>query len=716
MKSPRIFLRFPSFLFFLLLHLIVAPSSDAQDWDLIGPPGGAGGIMAVDSANGILYNAVGRTVYRSSDLGASWARLAVDVAPLDVPSIGSTIVWLLTHGGELYAMPQFGPISRFDAAGIRVDTLLQKFESPQMQQGGQSMTILRDTIYMRVLMGQIGSYPYFYSTDKGKSWIRDTMQTATSALTNDGTSLLAYGAHGLRRKVGPKSWESIGPDTTFTYQILFADGFAFLVNTGGLWRSDDGMESWSHVDGPTPDGETPPAMTVFRGRFYMAFNGAVYGMDLEDETIAPDDAMTTPLGAPKGFAVLNDRLFASFNAGGFRWDSDSNEWRRSDAGWWEQDANTIEQFGGLQLVGTNNGLFVKEEEAGDWTNFLAVPGPRINSVVEIGGDLIAHGDGDDGVYVLEQGAVDWSFRQISPETGFYSYNLAESDGNLFVSVYRKGLYRSTDRGVSWNSVYEESATTQFGSIAGAGSTVIATLGSTGTYISDDGGTNWRSISNAEFPDLWGNPRVAVGNGTIFLHGVGGTLFRSSNLGNDWERIGESLPPGKDPGNRIHLRLWELQALGDTVFATLTDTANIYRYFVSTDRGDSWEKLVTHQTWLPSSIAVDGSDLLVGTYGRGVLRTELRTISSVEERPRSTLTLTFDERSGVAEYSLESPDNVTLTLYSIDGRRVSDLDQGPREAGTFRSVVSLAGLVQGPYLLVLHTGKESIATVVNITGG
>ncbi|MGE3801367.1 MAG: hypothetical protein AB7H80_10130 [Candidatus Kapaibacterium sp.] len=162
--------------------------------------------------------------------------------------------------------------------------------------------------------------------------------------------------------------------------------------------------------------------------------------------------------------------------------------------------------------------------------------------------------------------------------------VAADNGFLFAGTAGAGVFRSSDKGDSWEPVGDN------------GSLWIATMISTenGTLYM---GTNslpghlYRSTNNGEewellFSEATGEiSAVAVGqSGTIFAGGVGG-LYRSTNNGEEWEKINSEGVMGLAVTENGNVLVGRLLGVSGQFFA------GVLR---STDNGTSWEGVVAAQ--------------------------------------------------------------------------------------------------------------------------
>jgi hypothetical protein len=196
------------------------------------------------------------------------------------------------------------------------------------------------------------------------------------------------------------------------------------------------------------------------------------------------------------------------------------------------------------------------------------------------------------------GGTTWNMIATSPFVGQGGYRLVVDHGDtarLFAAANR-GLYRSTDSGVSWTQVISRTAWDVSVS-PGASGEVLAACGD-GLHESTDNGATWNAVALPGAPASW--TRLAVAHApsdaqTAFAWGAGGGqgyLWRRS--GGTWSAV--ALPAGVSVG----------QAWYDWYVAVSPDNpGQIYLGEISLWRGDSG---AAGWTWTNISSKANGSSI------------------------------------------------------------------------------------------------------------
>ncbi|HEX6872743.1 MAG TPA: glycosyl hydrolase, partial [Micromonosporaceae bacterium] len=201
-----------------------------------------------------------------------------------------------------------------------------------------------------------------------------------------------------------------------------------------------------------------------------------------------------------------------------------------------------------------------------------------------GGSLTFPGN---GVYRSTDNGASWSHLGLSgtDRIGRIALDPTNADrifvaaaGNLFVPGGPRGLYRTTDGGASWQLV-----------LAGANSTT----GSVDVTVDP-------SNPSRVYAVMWDHVRLP--NGRVF-GGVGSGVYRSTDGGGSWTRLGGGLPVVSSNLGRMGIAL--APSSPNRLYVIAVDTSGDFLgFWTSTNGGDSWTQ-ITNTSYLSASQSTFG---------------------------------------------------------------------------------------------------------------
>jgi photosystem II stability/assembly factor-like uncharacterized protein len=483
----------------------------------------------------------------------------------------------------------------------------------------------------------------------------------------------------------------------------------------GLFRSDDGGQSWQRLD----QGSAQPS--AFGG--FSWYFGRVL--------VSPNDA--------DDVWVCGVRLLHSVDGGVTLDDVTSNAHVDQHAVWVDpSDVNRV-------YLGNDGGFYTSL--GGTWQATLNLPITQFydGTVDPNNPNKILGGAQDNGTLKTETGPSGWT--GILGGDGFQPLVNSVNTNNLLAEWQyccdKGGVRRSTNNGVSFNSTSGWSASDRYNwntPIAVSPrnpNTLLA--GSQRVYRSINTGAAWTPISG----DLSTNPGAATVYGTLttlaisyadsnlFLAGTDdGRVWRSQNAGGLWEDISAGLP-GRYV-TRVAADVSDPQVVY-VAFSGFGQDLHDPRVFRSVDRGSHWTSIngnlpdapvndlvvdsalpgtlyagtdlgvfVTRnlgQTWTPLGgtmpiqpvwdleLHAASRKLFAFTHGRSVWALDLGTVSLSAPRTQSASRLELSAPSpnparGAARFvvSLAARAEVSVIVFDAAGRQVRVLARGTLESG------------------------------------
>jgi len=500
------------------------------------------GVDSLVMIDGTLY-AGGGDVFRSSDGGESWERVTQlrckDVRALAV--MGNTLyagrneegIIRSTDGGEEWEPVITGLTNLRIRALTVVGTILyadtydgvfrstdggEEWEPIKTQLAGMqqinSFAVIGNTFYMGTRGG------LFRSKDKGNSLTRigSELMSYVSALAVSNTILYA-GAHtrtfaydGIFRSTdGGDSWSEVngtGLPNFGVYPLLAVDGTLYAGTSRGIFRLVEGEESWTEINHGLTN--TTIHNLVFLGTtlYGIAYTG------MEEYIVRTVDGgkswTTVELPLTVTLTVSGSTLYAariSHGGGVFRLEEGENSWTKINS-----ELETIRL-----LVVTGKTFYVCTESEGD------------------------------GIFRLEAGDDSWTHLGLSDQR---IKSLAVSGTNIYAGTGAGKIFRSVDGGNSWTQVNKGMESGSIRDVVFVGKTIYAET-SNGVFRSTDDGDSWTPINNINLD----RPVLSVSGTTLYAGTRLGNVFRLEKGSDSWEHV-----------ESMHRRIRSLAVSGNTLYA------------------------------------------------------------------------------------------------------------------------------------------------------
>ena len=346
-----------------------------------------------------------------------------------------------------------------------------------------------------------------------------------------------------------------------------------------------------------------------------------------------------------------------------------------------------------------NGLFRSNDSGDTWESLIL--SASFFSLAFDGPDLFAGGHGH--VYHSTNNGDSWKSNYV---TDFMISSLAIMDTDLFAGSVTSGVFRSTDKGVTWAAVNTGMADTVVNCLAVKGTELFAgTIG--GVYRSGTSGESWLAINNGLTSlDV---QALAVSGSNLFAGTWQGGVFLTTDNGFSWNPVNTGLTVPDVLCFTVHLT---------DIFAGVWNGG----VFLSTDNGGNWTPVNTGlednivQT-LPviQSLLIEGTDLYAGNMGSGVWRRPLSEMTSTVLSERNEQPIGFSlaqnypnpfNSATMIHFTLPKKYFVTLKIYDLQGRVVDTLVEGKRMKGSYHVPWETKDLPSGLYIYHLKTEDYS----------
>ncbi|MFZ1729176.1 MAG: hypothetical protein WBQ23_14205 [Bacteroidota bacterium] len=688
------------FLSIFILLLLTTPAAQAQwpDWDrLPGPTGGL--IQSFTAVDGDIIAApyLG-AFYHSTDAGVTWEFL------FEAPWTRNTYTLHGTADGMLFALGYSGTYRSSDHG-----------QSWTKCNVGETALFAASQADGTVLLGLRGSVAI--STDKGVSWTTTTPSPGSSRDYKVAADLAgnwyagAYQVGLFRSSNRGQTWESIeaGLPSNALYSISVPTGdVVFIGLNSATYRSSDQGATWNHISDLA-------AMNVFSVQhaggntmvtetskgLYLSQN---FGATWETGTLAP---FVDTYGL---FAQRNGLILFSDNGRVIRSSDKAATFEISDAGLYLQNITAVGglEDGNMLAANEGGGLYRSTDNGEHWQ--YATPGRWDYTVKElrIGFERYAHALTDDGELLITTDNGDsWAFRYDSLGVGpFLSIQGLED----FYTVSSEGRFFHYS---GYNRVWDERGTIQ-PSAGSIGAATLATFDSVfligtdrGLFRSTDRGYTWDLVLIEGLPKWFTEIIVNLPWGSEAFASTGDAVYRSSDRGATWTIMtGNFSSPQQltyNPDRDIYL----LDEDSIHYVKQPDHPGNVWQTFPAAPFSD-----FTCLEFCPWGNEYWGH-ILLGSRSHGLFRSVNWTLSSPSpEKAAEQFSITnlyplpLTTMSGSAatlnlQLELLSSASVVVEVCDMLGRTLQHFDQGRLAAGRNNIRISVSAEATGMLLLRVH---------------
>lgn len=375
--------------------------------------------------------------------------------------------------------------------------------------------------------------------------IKDGRYQALSA--KDSLIYLGSEYEGIFRSIDyGRNWEQInnGIDNRDIEEIYFTSSNVLLASAAGtsgsgVFRSLDLGDSWSRID---------PYQFAWNFHGISEIDSILYAFDFSNSAKiykSTDNGLSWFL--PSGSSPPSDIINTIYG------DSD-----------------------GLYTGVYHYGFFSSKNEGASWSKNNN--GLQNLTLSEIGGNSTSLFLATfDGFYKSNKSSINWK-RYMHGISDVNVYSLSQNSKYLFVGTSGSGLFRATKDLSVWEEMNLGTNNKFITSILALENTVLVLVSSWTNhyyeelYISINNGISWQKLNpNLDSAEL----ETIVGNKDVQFIGSGYGVFRSTNYGNSWVKMGNGMPSNINSSSI---------AVYESVVIVTNGTSGIYR---SVDLGESW---------------------------------------------------------------------------------------------------------------------------------
>ena len=519
-------------------------------WSFVGPKstpngGGNGRVSSVRALPGSSTTLFACTpaggLWKTTNSGASWASVTESVSVLGASDVAfdptnANTMYLLTGDGDAGDAKSIGVLKSLDGGVTWASTGLQFLPSDQKR----FARIIVNPTDGSILTG--GSTGIYRSTDKGVTWTNVSTLSIRDLKFNPANPQTVYaGGYSanvfLRSTDGGITWTSgaTGLPTSGTQRIAIGvtplDAtyvYAFVSNNTdygfkGLFLSTDGGLTFTSKS-------TTPNVLGWNSAGNDAGGQGWYDLSI---AVDPSNKNTIYTGGVNVWKNTNAGATGS-------WTCVAN-WSGSGAPYIHADNHDLNFIGNTLFASNDGGVFCTANGGASWTDKSSnLQNAQIYSIglSATNPSTMLTGHQDNGTNLTTDGL---SWTEVNGGDGMICFIDRINDNNLYSSIYNGDFYKSTDKGITFNSFY---------TVAGGGwvspwlqdPVNAAVLYAGGTNVNKYNGSTWTAISN--FVSTVGtlvSVDVAHANNQMIVAASSTNVMLTTNGGTTWANITTGLP-------------------------------------------------------------------------------------------------------------------------------------------------------------------------------
>ncbi len=608
----------------------------------------------------------------------------------------------------------------------------------------------------------IGFQGLAISGDKGTTWETKRLPfiPASIAFTQSGDLLVGASGSIMRSSDDGENWVDIIPNPAVSrgYNVAVSESGTWFAGAyrSGFYRSTNEGASWDRLDGGMSNSDVYSVSALSASLVIVGLSSSAWS--------SVDDGLTwnriSALDSVNTFGIVsgNDGALYASTTGGLAISTDNgvswlktNYFRRvfgivpsafgilvaadgklqtsidAGANWWPaSEGMKVPIFTGvlavngessLLLAGTEaGGLYVSTNNGNAWsTADVDVPyGYTVRDISAPSTDRIAVLTDDLYLLTCENGPADWSVKALPSTTAQLQALNARNDGVMHLGNAVGSVFRSDNWGDTWAEV---------GQIELPGSPVnifalrqdvlrpnrpLYAATDRGLFRSDNDGASWSEVTPGGIRRAVVEIAVTPGASQpvrVVVAALENEVFRSSDAGVTWQSIITTSTQQPVLDMFITREGHVVCLAGNVLYAWNSDTGLLHSY-----------------TLPGETTAVTGKDLggryYAATRLRGLYRTQVDILGIGQVNPPTAAVLEMhiaptpfgaSVSGGTADpvlhFTLDRRSTVTLAVFDVAGRLVTERDLGIREAGMHMTVPVLPDMPSGAYRFVLLTERR-----------
>ncbi len=456
----------------------------------------------------------------------------------------------------------------------------------------------------------------FKSTDNGSNWVG--VNNGIPGLNNDiqllavsGNNILVWADYNLFVSVdNGDNWTAVNVGLTVFSSICsfaFSGANIFLGASeyGGVFMSSDNGFNWT----PVLEGVSVSCLVAMNGSVYCGTsNGEVFFSNDNGSNWTSLNTNWPQYTEIRALAIIGDViLLGTSDQGVFQSINGGISWTSVSGGLFNNYVNCFAQNGNYWYAGTEGGgAYLTSDNGNSWhaiNNGLGYS--WVNSLTASDNNLFAatYGSG-----VLRFSEVDNTWHAVNNGLSRCRIHcMAANDVSVFAGTDR-GVFVSTDNGISWNTSASSLVYSDVGSLVICGDYILARQGSH-IYVSSDNAISWYTPTGDPSLFLSIVMSLLADGSNVFAFTAGGGVYKSVDNGISWAQLSSI--------NADYPRV--AAATDNCLFVSNGGLSDENFVSSSCDNGITW---VSSENGLANgeqvlSFAVRGNIIFAGARGHGV---------------------------------------------------------------------------------------------------
>lgn len=541
-------------------------------WKLANGPYGGISRSILFKGTDVYAASSGGGVFRSSDNGLTWK-------PMNNGITNFTVGALALNGNIIFAGTDGGGIFLSSDNGVTWTKPVNGFSSQYVRALAANDTFI---------FAGTGSGVYV-SSNNGSTWANFSNGLTTSdvrALIIHDTLVFAgtYGGGIFRSGIKSNSWAAVnsGVTSSYIYSFTFHDSSIFAASGNkGVFVSSTNGSSWTASDKSNNglENDWVNALTSSAG---FVFAATYSGVSASQDNGQTWNTVNTGLLNKdiRSLAYNGTLLFGGSNDGGV-FASVNNGMQWALCGLQNTSVTSFMAVGGTVYAGAygNYGVHETTDLGNSWTPlYSGITNRAVKSLAHSDTLLFAGTDGG-GIFLSYDSGKNWAPCDSGfPGNYFYCFALLAA-GNILYAGTENGVYRTANKGISWNDISGSLSTKDVRSLCFSGTKLYAGTKGGGVFIYDETNSSWSSASSG----LTNSNIYSLDvKGSSVFAGTGGGLFVADTAALSWTAV--------------------TNGIGITYVYALADSAN---YMLAGTQGGIYFSQNSGVTWVLSNSGIDG---------------------------------------------------------------------------------------------------------------